>query len=468
MNKSVIIHTSWLAVAAGAYVFGNMQSRPAAEASSIPKTGPAKTTVVNSSVGSPSASVAAAPAPGDWLKTYRGKDGTLSATSMAEAISAALKDSDPVKAMTAFTQLLAELTPENAPAMLKSIRESTGGFESMRYLSLLGYAWGEKDGKAAIAALGELGGRDAGWTKSTALAGWASQDPEGAMKYLAELKASREKEGTDPRNRWNQDDGMLERGLISGLARKDVNAALNYVMSLKEDQRGEYMGVLAEQQMKLGSAAASAWAMALTDEKMRASALDSISRQFVRQDDKAAAEWAASIAGQPGTKGAVGQVAESMARKSPSDATTWAMSLPAGEAQNEAFRQIFSDWTRSDPTAASTQLTQMQPGAARDAAINTFAKSLARENPKDALTWTGQISDAAERLKVQAEVARRWNYTAPAEAGPWIAANLPAELQAEALQPRQDRGFGGGGPGGGQGGPPAFGGQARSGRPRGR
>lgn len=452
MNKSVLVHASWLAVAAGAYVFGNMQSKPGETIVSGKTTVPTTTQRSPSGTTASTVAVASPAAAADWLAEFRGKDGTVSAERMTAAMVAALKDPDPVQSMLAFTQLLKALTPENAAAALKSVRENTGGFESMRYLSLLGYAWGEKDGKAAIAALGELGGRDGGWTKSTALAGWASQDPEAAMKYLAELKASKttEGEGANDRRRAPDGDEMLERGLVTGLARKDVNAAMAYIMTLNEGQRGEYMGVLAEQKLKEGTASASAWAMGLTDENMRASALDSISRQFLRQDDKAAAEWAASIASQPGTRNAVGEVAESMARKSPADAAVWAASLPAGDSQNEAYRQIFSDWTRSDPTAASTQLAQMTPGASRDAAIQTFSRSLARENPQDAITWATAITDPEARVKAQADVARRWNQVAPTEAQPWISANLPAAVQTEVLQARPERD--------GEGGPPQRGG----------
>ena len=66
----------------------------------------------------------------------------------------------------------------------------------------------------------------------------------------------------------------------------------------------------------------------------------------------------------------------------------------------------------------------------------------------------------------QAEVARRWNFTNPTEAQPWIAANLPADIQTEVLAPRQDRGPGGGAAAvGAPGGAPTAGGFTRGGGP---
>jgi hypothetical protein len=435
MKKSLLLHTGWLLVAAAAYVVGSRQ--PSLTGSSAAMRG--QSSVAATARGTDPSTVAdaalGAAAAGSWLDTFRDSQGIISAERMNAALVEALKDPDPVKAMTAFTQLLAALTPENASAAYKAIRETTGGFESMRYLSLLGYAWGEKDGPAALKALGADGGRDGGWTKSTALAGWASSDPEGAINYLAELKASKT-DDPNARGGGNRDDAMLERGLVSGLARKDIDAALKYVMGLKEDQRDNYMGVIAEQKLREGVNSASVWAMALTDPKMRAAALDTVSRQFLRQDPAAAAEWAKSIAGQPGTAQAVAVIVDAMARKNPAEAAAWVSNLPDGEGQRDALGQVFRDWTRSDPTAASTQLTQMPAGAAKNSAITAFTRSLARENPQDALTWTKEISDADQRLKAQADVARRWNDTNPKEAQPWIAANLPPDLQAVALAPR--------------------------------
>jgi hypothetical protein len=77
----------------------------------------------------------------------------------------------------------------------------------------------------------------------------------------------------------------------------------------------------------------------------------------------------------------------------------------------------------------------MTPGPGRDAAIQAFSGTLARENPVDALTWAGSISDPQQRTELQFNLARRWYANAPNDAQPWIAANLPAELQGRALSP---------------------------------
>ena len=435
MKKSLLVHVGWLAAAVGAYLFGNHRananapraaSKPAL-ASSTQATTPAATTAAQAPSDNPAA----------WLNEYRDAQGNISPERMTSALILALKDPDPVKAMAAFTQLLGSLTAENAPAALKTIRENTGGFESMRYLSLLGFAWGEKDGAAAMASLSEMNGRDAGMTRGTALAGWAAKDPEAAMKYLADYKAANPEDSNGRGG--NREEAMMERGLVSALARNNPEMAMKYVMTLKEDERADYMGVIADQKLHEGTAAASAWALSLTDEKMRSAALDTISRQFLRGDMTAATEWAASIASLPGSGQAVGQIADAMARKDPAGAAAWVATLPSGTSQTAALQQIYDQWTRSDPTAASTQLTQMPAGEAKNAIVATFTRSLAREDAASAAIWTKEITNPENRLKAQIDVARFWNRTDPSAAQPWIAANIPADQQAEALA-RPERG----------------------------
>lgn len=450
MKHSLLLNLIWCAVAIGAYVLGSQRSPETASVSkATPRVHASSSSSSSTSTAPPDASGVDRPV---WLQALRDQAGNISPDRMVEAITAALRDTDPVQSMLAFTQLLKELTPENAPAAFKAVRDLSTGRESMRYLTMLGFAWGEKDGPGALAAMSKLGGWESGMSKSSALSGWASRDPQGAIRYMAELKAGAKTDGETEasaergrgRGSWS-DEGFLERGIISGLVRNNTEEAIKYLMTLKEDQRPELLSTITSQKLKEGTAAASTWALSLTDEKLRASALETISHQYLRQDSKAAMAWAESIASQSGSSQAVGEIAESLGRKNPAEAATWALSLPAGESQKEALREVYRDWTRADPTAASTQLSQMASGPGKDAAIQIFSTSLARENPKDALTWASTITNPDERIKAQADVARAWNRSAPAEALPWITQNLPQDIQAKVLAPSTDSNDGRGG-----------------------
>jgi hypothetical protein len=381
-----------------------------------------------------------------WLGKYMVGD-TIPADRMTVAIQDALRESDPVKSMILFSQLMQNMTAENAQAAFATVRENVAGFDAIRYLPMLTYAWGNVDGEKAIATVREGGGREAMFGSAGVLAGWASKDPEAAKAWLT-ANAS---EG--PEN------GFMVRSLVTGLARSNPEEAMKYINGLEGDQRNEMIGVLAEEKIKLGTAAATAWALGLTDEKMKASALDRISGQMARQDPAKAAEWVKQYASESWGKDVIGTPAREYAQRDPNAAYKWLSTIPAGPSQTEAYSQVFREWARNDATAASAALNGMSAGANRDQAVSSFTRSIARENPEDASNWVLTIADTKVRESAGIELVQRWNGTNAENAKAWASANLSPEAQAKAAEnPRGD--WRGGGPGGGgpSGGGPSGGG----------
>jgi hypothetical protein len=364
-----------------------------------------------------------------WLQSFEETSGSISPERMKEAVRAALRDPDPVKATLYFTHLLEKMTPENAPAILQSIVENVRGPEANRYLTLLAHAWGAKDGAAAIAAFEALNRRDMDGAKGAAMAAWASANSELALSWLQKRA---EQASRDPRG-----EQALLRGFVSGMARQNVDGALEYVMTLKEDQRADFAHLLAEQKLRESVVSGAEWALHLPEERMRTNALETVGYQYIRDDLPGAMQWAEKIAGRPDAHEAVADIGNEMAIHDGKAAAAWAAKLPAGASQNHAMEDIFETWTRKDPLAASQSLNEMARGPARDSAIQAFSRTLAGENPADAVTWAGAISDDKERINVQVDIARRWQAKAPGEAQAWITANLPAEAQTRALSPRR-------------------------------
>lgn len=456
MKSPVLIHGLWLVLAAGAFAVGRFSvgsTQPVTGATTAARvvTAPPAPTAARSAESAAAARAAAlSEDPAAWAARFRSADGTISAAKMQEAVREALRESDPVKSMMNFSQLIKELSVDNAEAAFKTVRETVAGFESMRFLPMLTYQWGTLDGTKALDAMKELGGRDGMFNSAATLAGFASTDPEAAKKWLGE-------NGT-PENRW-----LLDRALVTGLARSDFDAASAYVMSLEEGNRGAYVEVLAEQKIRDGISSAAEWALGLSDPSMKASALQRVADQYTRQDPAEAAAWVKEHAGADYAKDAVGTVARQYAEKDPKAAVAWAATLPAGTAQAEAYGRVYREWGRSDPTAASETLNAMPSGAAKDESISSFSRSIARENPEDAITWANAIGNATQREQAQVEVVQRWRMTDADAATQWAATNLSPEAQQKASeQPRWDRG-GGGPPFGGGGGPP-FGGGGPPGR----
>ncbi len=432
----------------------------------------------------------AATVPADAWAALRDKGGHISAEGMNDAIRNILTEASPVQALEEFSKLLKELTPENAEAAFKALRENAQGGDAMRYLPLLAFQWGTIDGKGALAKLKEMGGREAGMSGFSVIGGWASADPQSAQAYVAEAeaaaKAAKNDNETDPEKkreaeRLQRSAQMLKMGLVSGLAKSDPAAALALVQGLDERERRPMLDMIAQQQAKAGFDAASAWALSLGDESMKKQALADIMRRFAGQDSDKAKEFIQAHAAEGGLGDAAGRVAREMAAKNPQDAIAWAAKLPAGETQSGAYEDAFRVWGFRDPTASSTYLTTMPAGPAKDAAVASFARSVAREDPQAAIQWAQTISDEKDRQEALVRAVRTWSGQDANAAQAWIASqtNLSAEVQQQMTQPlnrdggrgeggRGDfRGFGGGdfgpgfgGPGGGGGGGRGFGGRA--------
>ena len=443
--KPILTHTIWLLLAGGAYVVGTLHrgvapasletgGRGVAEAPPDPlgfRAGSAPLRFAKSTMASESADFVR------WLDSFRNREGLIAAERMKEAMRTAVRHPDPSRSMFYFSQLIKELTIENAPAALKGITENTGGAESTRYLSLLAHAWGEKGGQLALDGLDALRGPESDQAKGTALAAWAATDSDTAMKWIRERNAQKNAASLPQSESEQLEDSALKRGMITGLARGDVDVALQYLQTLDLSDQSEFIGVLAQQKLKESPTVGAAWAERLPTEEMRIVALEAVGNQLLRQDLDTAVQWAEKVAARPDAHDAVGGVASEMARRNPLEAAAWVSRLPGGASQEQAFEEVFAPWTRSDPMAASQSLAGMAPGPGRDSAIQAFSRTLARESPMDALAWAKVMTDPEDRADVQIYIARRWQATAPQEAKAWIAANLPPGLQIRDRVPQK-------------------------------
>jgi hypothetical protein len=451
MSKLLITNVAWVAVAAGAFFFGKSMVRPGESGATKLGNGPEASGGNRAiSTGTRFEDTESGKKAGEcqvWLKNFRGGDGKISADQIGEAIGEILRQSDQVKASLYFAQLLEELTPENAPAAFKALRERAAGFDSMRYQPLLAYAWGQKDGKVALASMDEMGGgREVGFWKASAMSGWAAQDPDAAIAYREAAKAKNPgEEGEQRRGGRMGGEDIMDRGIVSGLARRSVDEALQYVGKLDENRRGEMVGVITEQKLKEGVTSAAAWAGTLTDTNSRKQALETVGNQYARQDLKGAAAWAASISNDPTAADAVDQVAERYSRENLKDSYTWAQTLH-GTGKVEAYKEVFESWGREDSHAASVELAKLAAGAEKDGAIESFSRTLAREAPEDAMTWASSIGDAETRQEAQIDVAQRWYRQNKEAATAWMNSNLAPEAQKQVTNPDREWGWGDGRP----------------------
>jgi hypothetical protein len=365
----------------------------------------------------------------------------LSNEEITAAATDILNHPDPVAALSLFSNLLRDLSPENASAAWQAFASHQGP-SPISYTALLAHQWGSVDGKGALQFLASEKSRDALQARYHALSSWASQSPQDAIAWFNEnANGDRTKDGGKSKN-----PGLLLSGLVDGVARHDIDAATRLIASAEapEWERSRLLASLASRQLALGTDQANAWVTGISDPELQKSARASLARTMASQNVESAATWAAAQASAPGGQDAVGSVARTWAARDPDKAIAWINTLPEGPARQEAWEDAMRSWTRKDPEASSQHLRSMPAGPSRDAAVSSLTRTIAREDPTAAIAWAQTIADPAARSETLLRTAQLWNTVDAPAASQWAASNLPADLQqrftAEPIQSQRIEG----------------------------
>ena len=463
MKTPLLLNLVWAGVAGAAFYTGyklntSGESNEAAQSKIRPVAG----SLAGGPVGSGSKTVSPlmvskSPDVLDFYKRY-GLDSGIALTSdkMKAAMLEAIRESDPVKSQLMFARLMEELTAENAPAALAMIRENVGGFDSMRYVGMLAYKWGEVDPLNAMKEMAK-GGDDRGgrMSQSVVLTGWAATDPAAATAWLSAYEG----DGKD----W------LSMSLLNGLAKKDIEGAMKFASALEDkDERGRAAETIAREMIRAGGAEkATAWLNSLTDPDMKKGAFQTIADQIMRGDQAKAIEFVKAFASEDYARGAIGNLAQSVARKDVQEGIKLANSL-TGQAKARAVGEVVGEWLNKDSGANATDAVKyvdaLPAGESRDAGARAIAREFVREDPAGAIVWANSIADTKEREEALVDVGRRYMRDDQAAATAWLQqSGLSAEAQQQITTPQRGD-WGGGGRGGFPGGGPGRGGIGGGGR----
>lgn len=429
--KSFLPHLFWLVIAVAAFAFGKFQGSGSSSGEAAAGTSGAK---LDSKVVRPgmarSAREGGSEARGDGGRSgIAGRE--VSADQMKEAVAKILGVTDPIDRQRQFTELLESLTAENAEAAVQALRDAPRSrWNWGQEYSLLTYAWGRLDGPAAAAYAAGLEGRTKEWTMGTVMSGWASEDPETARAWVEAI------ENPDERSR-------VTRGLVTGLAHRDVSAATDYVYSLAEagaSRTGDYMDTIVRQQLTQGIDTAASWADLLPDGDLKGTALERVANEYVRKDAMQAAEWVAQYASADYAADAIGEISEEWAEDDPKSALKWAEDLSDGGGRNRAVAEAVSEWAQRDALEAGDYVAALPAGGQRDAAVGAYARRIADEDPNAAVDWALSISGEELRNSTVSRTVREWMRRDASAAGQWVeAAQLPESVVEEINRDRDDR-----------------------------
>ena len=431
MNPSLITHSAWSLAALGTFALGYVLAKPAGPDGA---SGTTRSLTVNGGLAAVSKSSPLGARQADTTQaetTAGGASGprtvSLSPEAMDSLAKDAFRDPNPLTRSLAFAKLLESITPENAPAMMESLKANRAGGEQMQIFL---YAWGAMDSTGALAHAETLEAPAKQRFLNATLPGWASKDPAAAIAWLDTME-----EG-DAKTRF--------RGsLVSGLADRDIGGATNYVLAranLGDKQAAEYIQIVAGEEMrKNGPATAAAWGERLPDGPLKLQALEDIAGAYVNRDPQAAAAWAEKYATAGSGSGIIEEIGQEWAQRDPKSAVAWLGSLTDGPAKSEGTFSALREWTRRDPTAASQYLATLPASDSKDSAVSGFARSLAREDPESAIIWAKTIGNETSRTETITRAGQFWFRRDPAAAATWLqGANLPATAQQAILNPPRD------------------------------
>ncbi len=253
-----------------------------------------------------------------------------------QCVKEALGELNEYRRMQMFQRAMQRLTRESAATIQEvfSGYDKTGRWFPAEYGFFL-RRWGEIDGEtAANFALNRGSGDQQGWTGllQRTLAGWAVNDPEGAVKWL------NNKEGV---NEWVMNASI--NGMIEGLVEKDPARAVAFALSqADENGRTSFFSTLTDSLIYgPGIQRAEEWMNRIPAEGDMAESKRRVFSQIVdrqlRGGPDEAAELALRYAGEPWIDNAsVQRIARHLGRKDPEKLQTWLNALPEGPLRESA------------------------------------------------------------------------------------------------------------------------------------
>lgn len=310
----------------------------------------------------------------------------------------ALLNNDTLRRAQQIAALCAGITAQNAPAVARAFgRAEKRGLKFTDEERLFLRAWGQADGRAAVAHVEQRQGCDSAEAVA-ALGGWASAAPAAARAWV------------DTVPEWDGKDNLVF-GLIDGWATADFRSASAYLATRPQSaEREEFSRLLLQRALRSGgTAAAQQWVDSIPETGGTAgykrTAFGEVVQTVLQSDPDAAVRMISDANGKSYVGlGAVAPTAMKLAQTSPSGALNWIASLDAARENASGTSlvaagagQIMGNWARTDATAAGTWLAQntTHPGYEQMAA--SYAKAVRSTDSAAAAQWAQTISRDALR-----------------------------------------------------------------------
>lgn len=360
------------------------------------------------------------------------------------SVAAIGREPDIIHAVRFTIKLTDQLEPEDFPLALTIIegkKDELG--EGGDVFSMLALArWADLDPKALGEYLQAQNRTSGAWPgmsdMDTVLGSWAAKDPLSAIAWVKSLQKKED-----------QERGIT--AILSTIARRDIDEAIamakthapellkgdtladalargtNHRESEKTVRRLAELGDTVNMKAAIqrwtnqNASAAFQWAEELTDEPMRAEALQTAWPQFANAEpEKAAEKLSMAKADAPFVEGTATSVAKKLSESDPAAATRWAAALLQPKAREEAYAQLGEFMGRMKPADGAKWLDGLTPGKDRDVAVTEYARKTSGHDPAAATDWALTIGDSERRINVLRGTLGHWFGKSPAAAIEWL------------------------------------------------
>ena len=329
-----------------------------------------------------------------------------------------------------FEKMLSQLTVENARQMRRQVADMEP--ESYEYREFH-YQWGKIGGKDAVLHGATTKKPDMRIT----LAGWASADPEAALKWFRSLPEY------DRKNYSNQ--AYMMSGLVHGLTDHSQERGLKFVFQMQKQKHpmmGRMMSVVTGRMIHAqGVENVAEWTGTLPPGSLRAIARARVVWDLGKQDLGAAAAWVEGFAHEGDAGLGVEAMAKVWVRQDILGSVTWLESLDHGPAKRKGLSAAYGYWGALEPDSAALYLNEQPPNVDRDFAINGFISGLVRNDPETALIWAEEIQTKGLREAAMVRAGERFFRMDPQAASDWMEGVSLSENSMNRLRKIQDYHF---------------------------
>lgn len=330
-----------------------------------------------------------------------------------------MEGGDMIERMGAYLDAVRAMDKGNVLEVISAFEALPKGYGRHLEMKLLMRSWAAIDPEAALAyadqSLDPKSERRFGI--SEVLAGWANQDPDGAIQWAKSNNSSEKPE-----------DNPLLLGVIKGLAEKNLDAANKVFRNLPDGSaRWQASTFLAQKYSEMGVEKAIEWAnqFPVEDERMRETILGQMGARLARQDITGTAQWVESMKGDKASLRVMDNLLNQWASKDASSAAKWLNELPSEDKRFYGMKQLTSRWSLTDPVATAEWLNSFPPSPKMDPIVNEFVNRISTRDPEGAAGWAMSIIDPQVKQKAVQKAVSAWVRMDPEKATNWKQANFP-------------------------------------------